>query len=103
MNSPDSSSALSAVQALAGQTRIDAYERAAADWHVLLWSQSQNAFHIEPHQRMLESNRRAYADNRRMDYIPIFIGTSDSCSEIAEKIRGTIRMRHADRARLGGV
>ncbi len=65
--------------------------------HVLLWSQSQNAFHLEPIKRMLDSNRTAYAEDRRMDYVPVFIGTQDQCSVLAEKLRHTIRARHAGR------
>lgn len=41
---------------------------------VLLWSQSQNAVHVERLEDCLSSNRLAYQDNRRSDCIPIFIG-----------------------------
>jgi hypothetical protein len=41
---------------------------------VLLWSQKQNATHIERLEDMLSSNRKAYRDNRKCDYLPIFIG-----------------------------
>lgn len=39
--------------------------------YALLWSQSQCAMHIEPVMDMLTENRRACAENRRMDYVPI--------------------------------
>lgn len=40
----------------------------------LLWSQSQNALHIETLEQMASSNRKAYQENRRCDYVPIYIG-----------------------------
>jgi hypothetical protein len=41
---------------------------------VLLWSQSQNAVHVESLQDCLSKNRQAYKDNRKTDYVPIFVG-----------------------------
>ncbi|MDD0814270.1 hypothetical protein PSQ39_06470 [Curvibacter sp. HBC28] len=61
--------------------------------HVLLWSQSQCALHIEPVSEMLSSNRRAYAENRTMDYVPIFFGTDEKCHEIGRALRGTMSDR----------
>ena len=71
----------------------------ATGTHVMLWSQSQCALHIEPVEAMLSSNRRAYADDRRMDFVPLYIGTDEDCRAIADDIRGT--MRHRQDARAG--
>lgn len=68
-------------------------ERQISDWSVLLWSQSQNAFHIEPVKHMLTSNRRAYADDRPMDYAPVFFGDQNECCSLADRLRGTLRCR----------
>lgn len=104
MNQPTSASYLTAVQALSSShADIDACEKAVAGWSVLLWSQSQNTFHVERIRHMLRSNRLAYAEDRRMDYVPIFVGSGEHCSELADKLRGTIRVRDADRGLLGGV
>lgn len=65
--------------------------------YVLLWSQSQCALHIEPVEDMLSSNRQAYADNRRMDYVPIMFGTSDQCHDAARAVKGTISDRQSAR------
>lgn len=61
--------------------------------HVLLWSQSQCAMHIEPVSSMLTHNRRAYVEDRRMDYVPIAFGTRDLCSALAVKVRQTLNKR----------
>lgn len=76
-------------------------ERQAADWYVLLWSQSQNSFHIERHRHMLDANRRAYADDRRMDFVPLFVGSQDFCCRMANKLRPTVRAR--EDARLAAL
>jgi len=59
---------------------------------VLLWSQSQNALHIETIKEMLEANRNALEENRRMDYVPIFIGSDDECHKVTNAMR---RVMHA--------
>lgn len=64
-----------------------------AGTHVMLWSQSQCALHIEPLDAMLSSNRRAYADDRRMDFVPLYIGTDEDCRQIADSVRGTMKAR----------
>ena len=69
---------------------------AAIDTWVLLWSQSQNALHLERQNDMLSSNCRAYVANRRMDYVPLQVGTREECEVIAAKVRGTL----ADRERV---
>lgn len=65
--------------------------------HVLLWSQSQCSLHVESLAAMLSSNRRAYTDNRRMDYVPIFFGSDDECHEIGGALRGTMAERQRNR------
>lgn len=79
------------------------FEREISDKWVLLWSARGNCFHIERAKHMLQSNRRAYAEDRSMDYVPIFIGTDDACHSLAGALRGTIRMRNADRGLLRDV
>jgi len=72
-------------------------EQALRDWWVMLWSQSQNAFHVEPLKHMMNSNRRAYADDRRMDYVPLYVGTRDTCFDLADMARSTLRSRESMR------
>lgn len=66
----------------------------AADY-ALLWGQSQGAIHIEPIAEMLDQNRQACAVDRRMDYVPIAIGSQARCYEIAEQVRKTLAERRA--------
>lgn len=66
--------------------------------HALLWSQSQCAMHIEPIDDMLSSNRRAYTVDQRMDYVPIYFGSSDECHKASESVRSTMRHRQEARA-----
>lgn len=74
----------------------------SGDVHVMLWSQSQCALHIEPIERMLSSNRRAYADDRRMDFVPLFVGSEDDCDALANAIRNTMHTRQ-DARRIGAA
>ncbi len=67
------------------------------DQWVLLWSQSQCALHIEPAVSMIKSNLRAYAEDRRMDYVPLFMGERKDCDSIAASVRGTLRVRAESR------
>lgn len=66
--------------------------------HVMLWSQSQCALHIEPVEAMLRSNARAYRDDRRMDYVPLYIGTDEDCRAVADAVRRTMHARQEARA-----
>lgn len=61
--------------------------------HVLLWSQSQSAFHIEPINDMLKENARAFAADRLMDYVPMLFGTPDQCHGLADQLRATLHAR----------
>lgn len=53
----------------------------------LLWSRSQNALHIESLSDMQRANLDAFADNRRMDYVPLQIGSRDAVDMAAAAIR----------------
>lgn len=75
---------------------IERTPTAGAAW-VLLWSQSQCATHVEPLQDMLDSNLHAYQSNRRMDYVPLAIGSEEECRRVAAEIRPTVRARQNQR------
>lgn len=76
--------------------KLPQLEVAEPPW-VLLWSQSQCALHIEPVSAMLRSNRRAYREDRRMDYVPIFIGPDEACRTVADAVRETMTKRQRER------
>lgn len=61
--------------------------------HVLLWSQSQSAMHIEPAAEMLKKNRQAFLVNRRNDYLPIVYGNLEYCRRVAERMRPIVHKR----------
>lgn len=61
--------------------------------HVLLWSQRQNALHIESVEEMLAAGRRAYGENRSSDYVPIAMGEKDAMHQVADSIRCTLAAR----------
>lgn len=61
--------------------------------HALLWSQSQCSMHIEPVMEMLTENRRACAADRRMDCVPIAIGTREECDAAASRLRPVLNER----------
>lgn len=67
--------------------------------HVLLWSQRQNALHIEPMDHHLSVNRRAYRDNQGGDYRVLFVGTREEVDEAATALRNTIAGRSKGRTR----
>lgn len=60
---------------------------------VLLWSQSQNAFHIERLEDTLAKNRVAYREDRRMDYVPLVMGSKEFVSSNADFCHGTLAGR----------
>lgn len=60
---------------------------------VLLWSQSQCVFHIEQVRDMLMANARAFNEDRRMDYVPLFIGTRDEVDHLADHLRPRVHER----------
>jgi len=65
---------------------------------VLLWSQSQNALHVETVDDMLTANRKAYSEDRRMDYVPVCIGPEDVVRQMADAIRNTVHTRELNKA-----
>lgn len=66
---------------------------------VLLWSQSQNAIHVERLEDCLSKNRQAYQDNRRSDYVPIYVGERGNVSAAASHCSNTLLDRElAERA-----
>ncbi|HQS00775.1 MULTISPECIES: hypothetical protein [unclassified Polaromonas] len=95
MNTP-TSQPLARVLAQATAGQADPFQDLEA-W-ALLWSQSQNALHVEPIQAMFSSNRRAYTEDRRMDYVPIYIGKEEAVRSLADKIRHTVHARDQVRA-----
>lgn len=67
--------------------------------HALLWSQKQNALHIETVEQMLSNGRRAYAENRASDYIPLLIASLADVQAAAGAARHTLLDRDTTRAR----
>lgn len=66
----------------------------------LLWSQSQNALHIEPVGDLLSKNRVAYTNNADLtDYQPIYIGDKETCRQTADAVRSTIKARDVERTK----
>ena len=63
--------------------------------HVLLWSQSQCALHIEPLMDMLTKNRTACAADHSMDYVPLTIGTREECDAAASRLRPVLNERRS--------
>lgn len=64
---------------------------------VLLWSQRQNAFHIEPLTRMLDSNRSAFADDRRSDYVVLELGSREAVDAAADGLRPICNARSVEK------
>lgn len=60
---------------------------------VLLWSQSQCAFHLEQVGDMLKTNRAAFEAGRRMDYVPLVIGERAECERAADTLRPVLLER----------
>lgn len=60
---------------------------------VLLWSQRQNALHIEPLEKLLSLNRESYRDNEPVYYAPIAVGSLAEMQAAADNIRPTLIQR----------
>ena len=60
---------------------------------VLLWSQSQNALHIETLAKHASLNRAAYADNTPGDYRLLLAGSRAEVEATAASIRPTMALR----------
>lgn len=67
------------------------------DLWVLLWSQSQCALHIEEAGRMMKANAAAFREDRRMDYVPLHIGSAAECHQWADALRPTLHQRQDSR------
>jgi hypothetical protein len=63
------------------------------DQWVLLWSQSQNAVHVETLADMLSANRAAYRDNQARDYVPLYLGTRPHVDAAASFCQATLSQR----------
>ena len=61
--------------------------------HVLLWSQTQNALHVETLTQHTSTNRAAYADNLPGDYRLLLVGTKAEVDATAASIQPTIAAR----------
>jgi hypothetical protein len=66
--------------------------------YALLWSQSQNALHIETVAELLKTDADAFKENRRMDYVPMYFGTDDDCHVFARELRPILRDREENRS-----
>lgn len=67
---------------------------------VLLWSYKQNALHIEPLERTLALNRRAYTDNKPGDYRLLFVGYREDVDAASRACRNTLKGRERNRKLL---
>lgn len=68
-----------------------------AEQFLLLWSQRQNALHIETLEQHTSLNRRAYAENSPGDYRLLMAGTRAEVDATAASISPTIARRGAGR------
>ena len=66
---------------------------------VLLWSQAQNALHVETLAQHTSKNSEAYADNRPGDCRLLLVGTRAEVDATAASIRPTMVQRDAGRVR----
>ena len=60
---------------------------------VLLWSQRQNALHVETLAQHTSTNRAAYADDAPGDYRLLLVGTRAEVDATAASIRPTMLRR----------
>jgi hypothetical protein len=70
---------------------------------VLLWSQSQNALHVETLDEMLKSNHDAFLEDRRMDYVPLYVGDEDTVDDMAKVVRPTMIARAEAKSAIAGA
>ena len=69
------------------------------DLYVLEWSKKQGMPHVQPLERTLSNNRKAYMDDRAVnDYVPLAVGTRDDMLIAADAIRPTLMARRPDKA-----
>lgn len=61
--------------------------------YVLEWNQSNDGLHIQALDRAVMSNRSAFTDNRRINYVPVSVGTREEMASLADELRPLLRMR----------
>ena len=69
----------------------------------LLWSRSQQAFHIEQVKYTVRTNQSAFLANRRMDYVTLLVGTEDECHAEADFLRPKLHEQQRMKAAANGV
>jgi hydrogenase maturation factor len=62
------------------------------EW-ALLWSQRQNALHVEELALTMSKNRQAYTEDKAGDYVLLHIGTHDEVIAAAEVCHATLSNR----------
>ena len=68
------------------------------DLYVLEWSKKQGMPHVQPLERTLSNNRKAYMDNRAVnDYVPLAVGTLEEMHIAADAIRPTLAARRPEK------
>ena len=65
--------------------------------YTLSWSQTQGMLHLEPLSECLKTNRRAFENDKRLDYIVLHVGTEAECQEAAKRIRPIVIERDKNR------
>ena len=69
----------------------------------LLWSGSQQAFHIERVSDTRKANLSAFLESRRMDYVTMLVGTDDECHAEADRLRPHLHAQRRSREVTQGV
>ena len=68
------------------------------DLYVLEWSKKQGMPHVQPLERTLSNNRKAYMDDRAVnDYVPLAVGTLEEMHIAADAIRQTLAARRPEK------
>lgn len=65
--------------------------------HALLWSQRNNALHVETVEAMLSRGRVAYTADRPTHYVPLLIGSWSEVHAAADAARQTLAERSRSR------
>jgi hypothetical protein len=68
-----------------------------SDLHVLLWSQSECRLHRELLSDNLKENWAAFQEGRRMDSVPLVVGTLAECESAGDQIRPEAHRRDDER------
>ena len=69
----------------------------STDLHVVEWSHSQNALHIQPLDKSLRTARERFSANEAApnDFAVVFVGEKEEAHKIAEQLRPLLRNREA--------